>query len=90
MFNQPLKISAPAMKPVNPAGYKPESLATNAAKEVPFKEDDIVPKTGSVIPTLLRLAMKRIPGFGYGAVHGGHAPSTVKNAVTMGSHGNLK
>lgn len=72
---------------MNPSSYKPDSLASGGATQKPFSED-IGPRTGSIVPTLLRLAMRRLPGFGYGATHG-KSPSTVKNAVTTGSHGKL-
>ena len=78
----------PAFKPSNPGGYKPDNLSSGSATGKPLVESG-VPKTGTVVPTLLRIAMRRLPGFGFGAVHG-KAPSTVKQAVTMGSHGNLK
>lgn len=84
----PNPLITPAFKPANPAGYKPNQLSSN--HQQPFQETtEGVPKTGNIVPTLLRLAMRRLPGFGFGAVHG-KAPSTVKNAVTIGSHGNLK
>lgn len=78
----------PAFKPSNPGGYRPDKLSSGAATSQPFQEQG-VPKTGNIVPTLIRLAMRRLPGFGFGAVHG-KAPSVVKNAVTMGSHGNIK
>lgn len=81
-------LITPAFKPSNPGGYKPDQLSSGHATQTPFQEQG-VPKTGNIIPTLLRIAMRRVPGFGFGAVHG-KAPSAVKNAVTMGSHGNLK
>lgn len=77
-----------AFKPSNPAGYKPDNLSSGSATGKPLVES-LTPKTGSIVPTLLKIALRRIPGFGFGAVHG-KAPSTVKNAVTLGSHGNLK
>lgn len=69
--------------------YKPDNLASGEATQTLFKEDN-TPQTGPIVGTLLRLAMRRIPGFGFGAIHGGKSPSTVKNAVTMGSHGGIK
>lgn len=79
-----------AFKPSNPGGYRPDKLSSGAATQQPFQETtEGVPKTGNIVPTLLRLAMRRLPGFGFGAVHG-KAPSVVKNAVTIGSHGNIK
>jgi hypothetical protein len=75
-------------KPSNPGGYKPDQLSSGPASGKPLVEAG-TPKTGSIVPTLLKIALRRIPGFGFGAVHG-KAPSTVKQAVTMGSHGNLK
>lgn len=70
--------------------YKPDALLSGGALQKPFETEEGVPKTGNIVPTLLRLAMRRLPGFGYGMIHGGHAPSVVKNAVTIGSHGAVK
>lgn len=67
--------------------YKPNVLSSGSATEKPMSEST-GPNTGSIVPTLLRLAVRRMAGFGYGAVHN-KAPSTVKNAVTMGSHGKV-
>lgn len=77
----PITPAKPAVKPNNPAKYSPSKQPTVA--------EEIVPKTGTITQTLIRIAMRKLPGFGYGAVHG-KAPSVVKDAVTMGSHGNLK
>ena len=63
------------MKP-NTSLYKPDPLLSGGSTQKPFQENT-VPITGSIIPTLLRLAMRRIPGFGHGMIHNG-PPSTVK------------
>jgi hypothetical protein len=73
----------------NGTSYKPDALSSGGATQSPLKED-IGPKTGSIVPTLLRLAMRRMTGFGSGAIHGGKAPSAVKNAMSMGSQGKIK
>lgn len=71
----------------NPVGqqYKPDPLADPGASQKPFQEAN-VPKTGSIVSVLLRLAMRRLVGFGHAAT-----PQTkaVKNPMTMGSHGKI-
>lgn len=67
--------------------YKPNLLSSGAATEKPLNAS-IGPTTGSIVPSLIRLALRRLPGFGFGAVHS-KAPTVVKNAVTMGSHGKV-
>jgi hypothetical protein len=76
----------------NPIGqqYKPDPLASGGADQKPFQEAN-VPKTGSIVNTLLRLAMRRLPSAGFGAktmapTIGVKPPS---NAMTMGSHGKI-
>jgi hypothetical protein len=74
----------------NPQGqvYKPDPLADTGTTQKPFQEAN-VPKTGGIVNTLLRLAMRRMPAMGFGAVHG-NAPKgvgTPKDAMKMGSHG---
>ena len=86
MSNNPL--ITPAAKPVNSARYKPSQLSSSESNSQPLVESN-VPETGNIVPTLLKIALKRLPGFGYGAIHG-KAPSVVKDAVKIGSHGNLK
>jgi hypothetical protein len=84
--SQPFQTS----KPGSGTGYKPDALSSGAATEKPMQEAN-VPKTGSIVPSLLKLAMRRMPGFGVGMPHGA-APQAIKpaNAFTMGSHGSLK
>ena len=77
-----------AAKPASGTGYKPDALSSGSATQTPLKSG-LGPVTGSIVPTLLKLAMRRMPGFGFGATHGS-APSAVKNPVTMGSHGSIK
>ena len=67
--------------------YKPNPLSSGSSDESPLKSST-GPTTGSIVPSLIRLALRRLPGFGYGAVHS-KAPTAVKNAVTMGSHGKV-
>lgn len=74
----------------NPIGqaYKPDPVASGGASSRPLQEGN-VPKTGNIVPSLLRLAMRRLPAMGFGAVHGS-APIGVRppsNAMTIGSHG---
>lgn len=78
--------------PFNPVGqtYKPDPLSSGGATEKPFQETN-VPRTGTIVNTLLRLAMRRLPGSGFGAktlapTQGVKPPS---NAMTMGSHGKI-
>lgn len=65
--------------------YKADPYASSGSTEKPFQENLPSPKLG-FISTLVRLA--RLRGFGYGAKP--PKPSTVKNPMTMGSHGSIK
>jgi hypothetical protein len=78
-----------AINPPTGTAYKPDALASGGALEKPFQEAN-VPRTGSIVPTLLRLALRRLPGMGYSTQQGTSGVKTQKDAFTMGSHGSLK
>jgi hypothetical protein len=75
--------------------YKPDNLASGGASEKPFAEAG-APKAGgpgsSLVSSMLRLAMRRLPGSGFGAMTSPAKTMGVKppsNAMTMGSHGKI-
>jgi hypothetical protein len=92
MANNPFPSITPASnphqaaKPSSGTGYKPDALSSGSATQTPLKSG-VGPVTGSIVPTLLRLAMRRIPGVGHAMTANTQA---VKNPVTAGSHGSIK
>lgn len=72
----------------NGTSYKPDTLSSGGATQKPFSEAG-VPKTGSIVPTLIKLALRRLPGKGFATEeHTSGVPKS--NAFTAGSHGSVK
>lgn len=71
------------------SSYKPDLLSSGGATQKAFSESN-VPKTGSIVPTLLKLALRRLPGAGFttapDVTRGTHSGSV----NTAGSHGKLR
>lgn len=67
--------------------YSPDPLSSGGSTEKPFAEGG-TPKS-SVVSTLLRLALRRMPAHGYAATKNTRAVRS-SDAMTMGSHGSTR
>jgi len=73
---------------MGPKPFKANPYSSGGATEAPFGEHGTPQTHIGFISSLIRLA--RLRGFGFGAKRPGATPvSTVKNPVTMGSHGKI-